>query len=103
LPFIFGPVEFNDLNVDDKVNAWDYRAVSDNVCAKLRESPMLPDFLCIHGFKVAVKKRTLKRRSTIVKHSMFLRNLEVFPVFPPEPEPVVPVEEGEAENEENDD
>jgi len=49
----------------------------------------MPEGVCIHGFKVCIKKRTLKRRTTIVKHSRFLRNLEVFPVFPPEPEPIV--------------
>lgn len=69
----------------------------------LLKSPYLPENLCIHGFKVAVKKRTLKRRTTIVKHSRFLRNMEVFPLFPPEPEPVVienpgeMLEEGEEE------
>jgi hypothetical protein len=47
--------------------------------------------VCIHGFKVCIKQRTLKRKSTILKHSRFLRNLEVFPIFPPEP--VVIVEE----------
>jgi hypothetical protein len=57
----------------------------------------MPDNLCIHGFKVAVKGKTLKRRTTILKHARFLRNLEVTPVFPPEPEPVV-----EAEAEEKD-
>ncbi len=57
---------------------------------------MMPDNLCIHGFNVTIKKKTLKRRSTIVKHSRFLRNLEVSPIFPPEPEPIV---EAEAEAE----
>jgi len=47
---------------------------------------MLPQNLCIHGFKVKVKKRTLKRRSTLLKHARFLKNLEVLPVLPPEPE-----------------
>ena len=45
--------------------------------------------MCIHGFKVKVKRRTLKRRTTLLKHARFLKNLEVLPVFPPEPEPVV--------------
>ena len=49
---------------------------------------MLPSNLCIHGFKVKVKKRNLKRRSSLLKHARFLRNLEVLPVLPPEPEPV---------------
>ena len=33
------------------------------------------------------QKRTLKRRTTLLKHARFLQNLEVFPVFPSEPEP----------------
>lgn len=58
----------------------------------------MPENLCIHGYKVTVKKRTLKRRSTIVKHSRFLRNLEVVPEVPAEPEPVPVIDE---ENENN--
>ena len=27
LPFLFGPVEFNGLNVDDKAYPWDYRDI----------------------------------------------------------------------------
>lgn len=88
-PFIFGPIEFNGLNEDDKVNPWPYSIIHEHVKNKLKESTLLPDHLCIHGTKVLVKKRTLKRRSTLVKHSMFLRNLEVIPEFPPEPEPVI--------------
>jgi len=53
----------------------------------------MPDNLCIHGYRVTIKKRTLKRGSTIVKHSRFLRNLEVVPIFPPEPEPVTYLDE----------
>ena len=65
---------------------------------------MMPDNLCIHGFKVQVKNKTLKRRTTILKHARFLRNLEVTPVFPPEPEPVPEQEElNEEGDEENPD
>ena len=46
----------------------------------------MPENICIHGFRVTIKKRTLKRRTTIVKHSRFLRNLEVYPQYPAEPE-----------------
>lgn len=53
----------------------------------------MPSNLCIHGYNVTIKKRTLKRRSSIVKHSRFLRNLEVYPVFPREPEPIHEVQE----------
>lgn len=57
---------------------------------------------CIHGFKVCIKGRNLKRRTTILKHARFLKNLEVFPIFPPEPEPVVVEEEGEEGAEQED-
>lgn len=60
---------------------------------------MLPSNLCVHGFKVKVKKRNLKRRSTLLKHARFLQNLEVLPVVPPEPEPVA---EGDEEQEASD-
>jgi hypothetical protein len=60
---------------------------------------LLPSNLCVHGFKVKVKKRNLKRRSTLLKHARFLQNLEVLPVVPPEPEPVA---EGDEEQEASD-
>ena len=72
--------------------------VRQNVQEHLEKTPYLPEGVCIHGFNVTIKKRTLKRRSTVVKHSRFLRNLEIYPVFPPEPEPVVPIGEGNEEN-----
>ena len=40
----------------------------------------------MHGFKVAVKERTLKRRTSLLKHSRFLKNLVVTPVYP---EPII--------------
>jgi hypothetical protein len=61
----------------------------------------MPEALCIHGYKVTVKGRTLKRRSTVVKHSRFLRNLEVIPEVPAEPEPVQIINEDGEEEEEN--
>lgn len=42
---------------------------------------------CVHGYRVLVKDRTLKRSTSILKHARFLNNLEVVPVWPPEPEP----------------
>jgi hypothetical protein len=62
----------------------------------LERSILLPNNLCVHGFKVKCKKRTLKRRTTLLKHARFLKNLEVNPVFPAEPEPV---QEGDREDE----
>ena len=41
----------------------------------MEKTPFMPENLCIHGYNVTIKDRTLKRRSTIVKHSRFLRNL----------------------------
>lgn len=48
--------------------------------------------LCIHGYKVKVKKRNLKRRSSLLKHARFLQNLETFPEYPKEPEAIAEVE-----------
>ena len=42
---------------------------------------------CVHGYRVLVKDRTLKRSTSVLKHARFLNNLEVVPVWPPEPEP----------------
>lgn len=71
----------------------------EHVTSALERSILLPSNLCVHGFKVKVKKRNLKRRSTLLKHARFLRNLEVLPVLPKEPEPVA---EGEMEGSEED-
>ena len=48
----------------------------------------LPENLCIHGFNVTIKNKTLKRATTILKHSRFLRNMKVSPVFPAPPQQV---------------
>ena len=76
--------------------------VREYIAETLDKFPYMPENLCIHGYRVQVKQRTLKRRTTIVKHSRFLRNLEVTPVFPPEPEPVYAIEEIEGEGSEID-
>lgn len=44
----------------------------------------------MHGVAVTCKGRTLKRASTIVKHSRFMRNLVVAPRFPEPPKEAVP-------------
>jgi len=56
--------------------------------------------VCVHGYKVEVKERTLKRGTSMLKHSRFLPNLNVTPIWPPEPEPVEEVNEAEDANEE---
>ena len=67
--------------------------------------PRMPRDLCIHGYNVLIRDRTLKRASTILKHARFLKSLKITPIWPPEPEPSVHEEEdGEAiEGEEDDD
>jgi len=52
----------------------------------------------VHGHKVQVKERTLKRGTTLLKHSRFLPNLEVRPIWPVEP--VAEVNDQAAEEEE---
>ena len=49
-----------------------------------------------------VKGRTLKRATSLLKHARFLQNLEVTPVWPPEPEPVQEVNSGDEQNEDED-
>lgn len=47
-----------------------------------------------------MKDRTLKRRTSLLKHARFISNLEVRPVFPPQPdseEEIVAMEEDEME------
>ena len=38
--------------------------------------------ICIHGYNVKVKGRNFKRRSTMLKHGRFLKNLSISPVYP---------------------
>lgn len=87
-PFIFGPVEFDGLDESNEEKPFDAEAARDKVIAVLGRSLQLPNNLCKHGYKVKIKSRTLKRRTTILKHARFLRNLEVMPIVPTEPEPL---------------
>jgi len=43
----------------------------------------------VHGYRVTIKERTLKRGSSLLKHARFLSNLEVTPMFPQPIDPVV--------------
>lgn len=86
-PFVFGPVEFTNLDLPEEevFPAVEWRsAVVDNLMKTLQ----LPENLCIHGFNVTIKNKTLKRATTILKHSRFLRNMKVSPVFPAPPQQV---------------
>jgi hypothetical protein len=102
-PFLFGPIDFEMLNLDDKESPFDHEAIRKRIVSELQKTPYLPSELCLHGFKVCIKNKTLKRRSTIVKHSRFMRNLQVYPIFPPEPIVVVAENEGEVAEEEDED
>lgn len=100
--FTFGPVVFNDLDKE-----FDDESARKMVIEKLEKSGIYADAgsdVCVHGHKVQIKERTLRRGTSLLKHSRFLNNLEVVPIFPPEPEPVQEeAENGEegAEGEEN--
>jgi len=59
----------------------------------------MPQNICIHGFKVKIKQRNLKRRTSLLKHSRFLRNLEVTA----NPPPIKEVAQENEEDEEDDD
>lgn len=79
-PFIFGPVEFNDLNTED---AFEYEKERARVEGILARSTFNPSDICIHGYDVTVKRRNLKRKTQILKHARFLPNLVVTPKLPP--------------------
>ena len=93
-----------DLNLGEEDFPFPHEEVREGIGRALDRCPMMPENLCIHGYNVLIKGKTLKRRSTILKHSRFLRNLSVEPIYPPEPEPVPEVnEDGEGEGEEVED
>jgi hypothetical protein len=76
-PFIFGPVEFEGLNLSDEQLKFDRVVEAKKVETALERSLIMPSGLCIHGYKVLVKNRNLKRRTSLLKHARFLKNLEV--------------------------
>ena len=96
MPFIFGPVEFHGLHLSEAEDPFDFEREREQVVAALQRTPLLPPQLCIHGFRVRVKQRNLKRRSSLLKHARFMRNLQVTPNLPEVVEAPKP-EEGEEE------
>ena len=58
--------------------------------------------MCIHGFNVNVKGKMLKRPTQVVKHSRYLKNMVLTPVFP-EPVQAAPVTESKPVMEDNTD
>jgi len=71
-PFIFGPVEFEGLDLTEEEAPFEPEAQRDKVASTLERGVYLPNNLCLHGFKVKVKNRTLKRRSSLLKHARFI-------------------------------
>ena len=71
-PFIFGPIDFYDLTEEPfPVDHW-----YEEILSTLMNCPYLPpDNILIHGFNLTAKGKTLKRGSTLLKHSRFLKNL----------------------------
>lgn len=67
------------------------------VTDQLERGVLLPSDVCKHGYRVTVKNRNLKRRSSLLKHARFLKNLSVIP-NPPPPKEEEPVKEGEEED-----
>lgn len=99
MPFLFGPVEFTGLSLSEDQEPFDYLYEREHVISTLQRSSLLPQNTCIHGFRVKIKQRNLKRRSSLLKHSRFLRNMEVTPNPPPIKE--VAKEENEEEPEDD--
>lgn len=100
MPFLFGSVEFSGLNLNEDEEPFDYLYERENVINILQRSSFLPQNTCIHGFRVMIKRRNLKRRTSLLKHSRFLRNMEVMPN--PPPVKVEVREENEGEEQEDD-
>lgn len=84
-PFLFGPIVFEGLDLDDAVAQFDPEEQRKRVTDLLERGIHLPTGLCSHGYKVTIKKRNLKRRSSLLKHARFLKNLAVQPNGPPPP------------------
>lgn len=102
-PIVFGPIEFTDLSQADGFDEEKAREGIINVMEKTMDLGEKATEVCIHGYQVMVKERTLKRRTSILKHSRFLANMEVRPTYPPEPEQAADDhEEREEEQEESD-
>jgi len=95
-PFVFGPITFKGLDSSD----FNGDMTREMVMSYLEKTPRMPKDLCIHGFNVLIRDRTLRRSSTILKHARFLKSMKVTPIFPPEPEPSI--KEGEPGDEDQD-
>ena len=96
-PFLFGPIEFNGLNLTEEQEKFDYEEQRKHVAEVLQRDSKLPMNMCQYGYKVMIKNKNLKRRSTLLKHARFAKNLEVTPEMPPPPVEKVKEDENEEE------
>lgn len=95
-PFSFGPIEFEGLQMDN--TDFNLEEVNEKIIEFLEDVSLIGKYqYCIHGYAIKIKGRTLKRASTILKHSRFATNLQVQPVFPVQ----VVIPEGMDEQEED--
>ena len=95
-PFSFGPIEFEGLQMDN--TDFNLEEVNEKIIQFLEDVSLVGEHqYCIHGYAIKIKGRTLKRASTILKHSRFATNLQVQPVFPVQ----VVIQEGMDEQEED--
>ena len=74
-PFIFGPVEFEGLDQKEEDTPFDYQGQREMVTKVLESSLYMPSGVCVYGFNVMIKDRRLKRRTSLLKHARFLKNL----------------------------
>ena len=52
---IFGPIEFNGLNLTEEQAPFEAEAERNHVTSVLEKSMIMPNNLCVHGYKVKVK------------------------------------------------
>lgn len=80
-PFTFGPIEFDELNLSPEEKAFNAEHARQSVidCLDLH---MPQPSCCIRGHTISIKERNFKRRSTMLKHGRFMRNMQVVPVYP---------------------
>ena len=78
-PFTFGPIELEGLDSDE----FDMNAAYDMILNYLEQVSVFGESqICLNGYNILAKGRTLKRSSTLLKHARFLSNLQVTPVYP---------------------
>lgn len=71
-PFTVGPITFDHLSGE----VFDYDKQRQVVIKQLEAaSSVKENNIFVHGFKVAVKERQLKRGTSLLKHARFLQNL----------------------------